>query len=75
MNDASLEALAEACRGVDAAVEVNEKWACPSVASVDRLEALGVRLLAGSDAHRAADVGRYSYVAAVASAEHGPART
>ena len=68
VTQASLEHLAEACRGVDAAVEVNEKWSTPSEATVDRLEALGVRLLAGSDAHRAADVGRYSYVARLARA-------
>jgi putative hydrolase len=72
VTDASLEELAAACRSVDAAVEVNEKWSTPSSATVARLVALGVRLVPGSDAHCAADVGRWSYVAEVARAGSGP---
>jgi putative hydrolase len=72
VSDGSLEQLAEACRAVDAAVEVNEKWSTPSFATVERLVALGVRLEAGSDAHRAEDVGRYRYVADVAHGRPGP---
>ncbi len=66
VGDGALEVLATACLAVDAAVEVNEKWSTPSVTTVARLVALGVRLEAGSDAHRAQDVGRYTYVAEVA---------
>ena len=72
VDDGSLEHLAAACVAVDAAVEVNEKWSTPSAATVARLAALGVRLEAGSDAHRASDVGRYRYVADVARGRGGP---
>ncbi len=71
VDDGSLEHLAAACVAVDAAVEVNEKWSTPSAATVGRLAALGVRLEAGSDAHRASDVGRYRYVADVARGRGG----
>jgi putative hydrolase len=72
VSDASLKVLADACLGVEAAVEVNEKWATPSADTVARLAALGVRLAAGSDAHRAEDVGRYRYVSDVAHGRAGP---
>ena len=54
--------LAAACLEVDAAVEVNEKWRCPSALTLERLQQAGVRLVAGSDAHRASDVGRFDYL-------------
>jgi putative hydrolase len=54
--------LASACHGAAAAVEINEKWRCPSARTVDYLTDAGVALVAGSDAHRAADVGRWSYL-------------
>lgn len=57
-----LDALAAACRAADAAVEVNEKWRCPSAGVLARLHSRGVRLVAGTDAHRAADVGRFGYL-------------
>ncbi|MFF9498409.1 PHP domain-containing protein [Streptomyces sp. NPDC014656] len=59
---ALLEPLARACRERDAAVELNEKWRCPSVRTARLLHRAGVRLGAGSDAHRAADVGRFPWV-------------
>jgi putative hydrolase len=57
-----IDALADACLRVGASVEVNEKWRCPTSAILDRLRARGVSLRAGSDAHRAADVGAWSYL-------------
>lgn len=57
-----VDELAAACLSVDAAVEVNEKWRCPSSAVLVRLRERGVRLVAGTDAHRAADVGRFAYL-------------
>jgi putative hydrolase len=54
--------LADACLAVDAAVEINEKWRCPSPRLVTALAGLGVRLVAGSDAHRSEDVGRWRYL-------------
>lgn len=57
-----VDELTAACLAVDAAVEVNEKWRCPSADVLARLHGRGVRLVAGTDAHRAADVGRFSYL-------------
>ncbi len=62
VTDELLDALASAARGTDSAVEVNEKWRCPSARVLTGLAARGVRLTAGSDAHRAADVGRWAYL-------------
>ena len=64
-NDVSDEhraALAAACLSAGAAVEVNEKWRCPSARTLSYLGAAGVEVLAGSDAHRCADVGTWDYL-------------
>ncbi len=63
IDDELLDALAAACRASDTAVEVNEKWRCPSLRVVSGLASRGVRLCAGSDAHRVADVGAFAYLA------------
>ncbi|MBM9467623.1 PHP domain-containing protein [Nakamurella leprariae] len=60
--DELLDHLAASCRDARAAVEVNEKWRCPSVRVVRRLQAAGVRLTTGSDAHAVAEVGRRDWV-------------
>jgi len=57
----AVRALAAACRSVGAWVELNEKWRCPSPPVVRLLHAEGVALQAGSDAHRPAAVGHWSY--------------
>ena len=57
-----LQALSGACRAVGAAVEINEKWRCPSVSVLVRLLAAGVELVAGSDAHRREDIGAWKYL-------------
>lgn len=57
-----VDELAAAAVATGAAVEVNEKWRCPSPAVVAKLAASGVRITAGSDAHRAVDVGNWTYV-------------
>lgn len=62
VTDELLDELAAACVAVDGAVEVNEKWRCPSSRVISGLHHRGVRLVAGSDAHRSADVGRYTYL-------------
>ena len=62
LDDEHLRALADACRHAAAAIEINEKWRCPSSPVALRLHALGVELVAGTDAHRWADVGRWSYL-------------
>ena len=62
VTDELLDVLAAACLAVDGAVEINEKWRCPSARVLRGLLHRGVRLVAGSDAHRTADVGRYTYL-------------
>lgn len=62
LTPSQLQQLAYACLQADAAVEVNEKWRCPAPQAVRALAAAGVRITAGSDAHRAADVGRWAYL-------------
>jgi putative hydrolase len=59
-----LAALAARCRESGAAIEVNEKWACPSPDAVRLIHAQGVRLVAGSDAHHASAIGRWVSVRA-----------
>ena len=74
--DVSLEhlnALASACLHAGGAVEVNEKWRCPSAHAIGYLTRAGVTITAGSDAHRTAEVGAHAYfdevVAELGSAE------
>lgn len=62
VTDELLDVLAAACSAVNGAVEVNEKWRCPSSRVLSGLLHRGVRVVAGSDAHRSADVGRYTYL-------------
>ncbi|MER8236996.1 PHP domain-containing protein [Streptomyces sp. NPDC094049] len=58
-----LAPLARACREHHVPVELNEKWRCPSPRTARLLHRAGVRLVAGSDAHRAGAVGRFPWVA------------
>ncbi len=60
-----LDRLVGACLAADAAVEVNQKWRCPSARSVAYFASAGVAVTAGSDAHRMEDVGRHSYLDSV----------
>lgn len=60
-----IDVLADACLSVEGAVEVNEKWRCPSSRTLAQLAHRGVRLVPGSDAHRAAEVGRFAYLTEV----------
>ncbi|GAB2624799.1 PHP domain-containing protein [Pseudactinotalea suaedae] len=62
ISDEHVHALAAACVAAGAAVEINEKWRCPGAAVVQGLVDRGVRIVAGSDAHRAGDVGRWVYL-------------
>ncbi|TWE11977.1 PHP domain-containing protein [Rudaeicoccus suwonensis] len=55
-------ALGSACLSSEAAVEINEKWRCPSASIVGPLESAGVLLTSGSDAHQVSDVGTRSYL-------------
>lgn len=60
-----LRVWAETAAATDTLVEVNEKWGCPGPAAIAAARAVGVRLVASTDAHVAGDVGRYERVAAL----------
>lgn len=60
--DERLQALADRCRETSTAVEVNEKWRCPNLATLRVFQESGVTIVAGSDAHASDAVGRYEYV-------------
>jgi putative hydrolase len=59
---AALDQLAQGCLQAGAQVEVNEKWACPAPRTVRALAAAGVPLVASTDSHDCATVGRYQRV-------------
>jgi putative hydrolase len=63
-----LAAWASAAAATGTLVEVNEKWACPGAEAVLALRKAGARIVASTDSHDAADVGRYERVPAVLDA-------
>lgn len=60
--------LAEGCLATGSAVEISERWRCPSIPVAVALAAAGVPLVAGSGARHPEDVGRWSYLTEVAAA-------
>ena len=58
-----LAAWAAACAATETVVEVNEKWGCPGPEALAAAQAAGVALVASTDSHDAAEVGRYERVA------------
>jgi len=58
----ALDHLAQGCYRAGARVEVNEKWACPSPRTIRALAAAGVPLVASTDSHDCATIGRYQRV-------------
>lgn len=63
-----LTAWAEAAAATDTLVEVNEKWGCPGPVALAAARTAGVRLVASTDSHAAAEVGRYERVTALLDA-------
>jgi putative hydrolase len=63
-----LLAWAEAAAATGTIVEVNEKWACPGPEAIAALLRAGARIVASTDSHLAADVGRYERVPALLDA-------
>lgn len=55
-------AWAKAAAETDTMVEVNEKWGCPGIPLLDALRDAGAEIVASTDSHIAADVGRYARV-------------
>ncbi|PRB59762.1 PHP domain-containing protein [Microbacterium sp. MYb45] len=56
------QAWALAAAQTDTLVEVNEKWGCPGVEALSALRRAGGVIVASTDSHDAAEVGRYSRV-------------
>ena len=57
-----LAVWAAAAASTGTIVEVNEKWGCPSPATLTALRDAGAELVASTDSHEAATVGRYDRV-------------
>ena len=64
--EAVLDRLAARVARSGTAVEVNEKWRCPSPRTVAAMLRAGVPVVAGSDSHHCRDVGVYRSVLATA---------
>ncbi len=64
----ALDHLARGCLRAGARVEVNEKWACPSPRTIRALAAAGVPLVASTDSHDCASIGRYTRVREILAA-------
>jgi putative hydrolase len=64
----ALDYLAQGCYQAGAQVEVNEKWACPSPRTIRALAVAGVPLVASTDSHDCATIGRYARVREILAA-------
>lgn len=60
-----VHAWASAAAETDTMVEVNEKWVCPGLPVLDALRDAGAVIVASTDSHLAADVGRYPRLTAL----------
>lgn len=58
-----IDAWARAAAQTDTLVEVNEKWGCPGIPLLGALHKAGAGIVASTDSHDAAEVGRYRRVA------------
>lgn len=67
-----LRAWAQAAARTDTVVEVNDKWACPAPAALAVARERGVQLVAATDSHDAATVGRYSEVPVLLARSEAP---
>jgi putative hydrolase len=72
LSEEHLRAWAAAAARTQTAVEVNEKWSCPSPRSIAAAIAAGATIVASTDAHVASDVGVYDTVARILDAAHTP---
>ena len=62
LSDEHLGAWARAAAQTGTLIEVNEKWGCPGPRALRAALSAGAGLVASTDSHLAADVGRYSEV-------------
>jgi putative hydrolase len=64
----AIHALGAAAAETGTRVEISERWRCPEVRTARELRRAGARFVTGTDSHRAATIGQYTYVAEVAAA-------
>jgi putative hydrolase len=69
VTEPQLRSLAATAARTGALVEVNEKWGCPSAASLRAFAAAGVPIVASTDSHDCAGVGVYDRVVKIAGGE------
>ena len=60
--DSTLRAIAHCAADSGTIVEVSERWRCPSPRMLRICRSYGVRIVASTDSHRAADIAAYDYV-------------
>jgi putative hydrolase len=60
-----IQALADTAYQTGAVVEANEKWDCPSSATLVEFVAAGVTVVAASGSHQSSDIGVYERVSAL----------
>jgi putative hydrolase len=75
-SDAAVERVVRSAAETRTVIEVSERWRCPSGRVVAAALHAGVDVRASTDSHRAADIGKYTYVAALAAeldGHHAPA--
>ncbi|KQP01538.1 PHP domain-containing protein [Leifsonia sp. Leaf264] len=68
ISDDLLAEWADAAATTGTSIEVNEKWACPGARVIRAARAGGAVVVAATDSHVAADVGRYDRVVALLDA-------
>jgi putative hydrolase len=62
LSDEHLREWATSAAATGSLIEVNEKWGCPGPRALRAALTAGATLVASTDSHRAADVGRYEVV-------------
>lgn len=58
----ALEWLSGQCRRFGIAVEVNERWGCPSAPTLEHFARNQVSIVCATDSHRVETIGRYDRV-------------
>ena len=62
LTDEHLREWATSAASTGSLIEINEKWGCPGPRAIRAALTAGATLVASTDSHRAADVGRYEKV-------------
>ena len=62
LSDEHLREWATSAASTGTLIEINEKWGCPGPRALQAAQTAGATLVASTDSHQAADVGRYKKV-------------